>query len=86
MAYNRYLKRERTKRQFTFTTTKAFVGFVVSVIFSVSLSAYFDRYGAVMSKHVKQIFQDSKQSLSSVGALKPRELERYEKATRREPE
>ena len=53
MAYNRYRMRERYRRQYTFTKTKAFIGFVLSAAFSILLSAYFDRYGVIILKETK---------------------------------
>lgn len=59
MAYNRYRRRERFKRQYTFTRTKAVVGFLLSALFSITLSAYFDRYGLVIFRQVKQVVKQS---------------------------
>ena len=85
MAYNRYLKREKYKRQFTFTRTKAVIGFLLSVMVSVSLSAYFDRYGPVIVKHLKEIFSRSTDSLTSMPELTPRAISRFEEQQRRAP-
>ena len=82
MAYNRYLKREKYKRQYTFTKAKAVIGFFLSVITSVSLSAYFDRYGGVIIKHVKELFHEGADTLTAMPALKPKALERYERSQR----
>ena len=83
MAFNRYLKREKYKRQFTFSKTKAVIGFILSVIVSVSLSAYFDRYGPVIMKHMKEIFSRSSDTLTSIPELKPRAITRYEEEQQR---
>ena len=40
---NRYRKKEWQRRRFTVTRTKAIIGFVLSVIFSLMLSPAFDR-------------------------------------------
>lgn len=55
MAYNRYRMREKFRRQYTFTKTKAFVGFVLSAVFSILLSAYFDRYGLIIWNQTKAV-------------------------------
>lgn len=50
MAYNRYRAREKFRRVYTFTRTKALIAFVLSTIFSIFLSSYFDRYGRLIFK------------------------------------
>ena len=55
MAYNRYRKREQLKRQYTFTTTKIVIGFILSAAFSICLSAYFERYGFLIFREVKLV-------------------------------
>lgn len=74
MAYNRYRKREQIKRQFTFTKTKAFVGFLLSAAFSICLSAYFERYGVIIYERVKTLAGQSLESMASIPQLKPRAL------------
>ena len=48
MAYNRFRKKARLKRQYTFTKSKMAVGFVLSTFFSIMLSPYFERYWPVL--------------------------------------
>ena len=45
MGYNRFRKKAQLRRQYTFTKSKMFVGFVLSTFFSILLSPYFERYG-----------------------------------------
>ena len=45
MSKNRYRVREYQKRHYTVTTTKAVVGFILSVIFSLILSPAFEKFG-----------------------------------------
>jgi hypothetical protein len=46
--YARYRWREKHKKQYTFTKTKFAVGFVISVLTSVFLGSYFDKYGKIV--------------------------------------
>jgi len=76
VAYNRYLKRELHRRQYTFTKTKAFIGFILSTIFSIIFGAYFDRYGPIIIKQTKALFA----SEADARALPPDVLELSRKA------
>ncbi len=72
MAYNRYRKRERLKRQYTFTKTKVVVGFILSAAFSICLSTYFERYGFLIYRQVKTVVAQSLQlDLNSQQAGQP---------------
>ena len=78
MAYNRYLKRERHRRQYTFTKTKAAVGFLLSALFSISLNSYFDRYGPVIIDNTKTAVASVFEGLKSDKKLLPKEVQAYE--------
>jgi hypothetical protein len=62
-AYARYRWREKHKKQYTFTKTKFFVGFVLSVVTSVFIGSYMDKYGRVVLKQtvsaIKTIVDDA---------------------------
>jgi hypothetical protein len=45
MAVNRFRKKEKLRRQYTLTKTKAFAAFMLSLVLSLLLDTYFDRYG-----------------------------------------
>lgn len=49
-ALMRYKWREQHRKQYTFTKTKLFVGFIISVTTSILLGSYFDKYGKVAFK------------------------------------
>lgn len=59
MAYNRYRQKARIKHQIIFTRTKAIVGFIVSCLISVLLSAYLEKYGWI-------VLEQSGQALSAI--------------------
>lgn len=44
MGYNRHRKRARYRRQYTFTKTKAVIGFVISACLSILLSTVVETY------------------------------------------
>lgn len=48
MPKNRYRLKEQYKKQYTFTKTKAVIGFFLSALFSVFFSNYFERHGAMI--------------------------------------
>lgn len=52
MAFNRYRKKEKLKRQYTLTRSKAIIAFLLSALFSVFLSAYFERYGRLILRKI----------------------------------
>ncbi len=74
MAYNRYRRKERFKRQYTFTTTKAVLFFIVSATFSISLSAYFDRYGVLLFHEARMKLGELFEAAAQIPQLKHREL------------
>lgn len=47
-AYSRYLFRERHKKQYVLTKTKLVVGFCLSLMGSVFVGSYFEKYGPVI--------------------------------------
>lgn len=59
MAYNRYRQKAKIKHQITFTRTKAIVGFIVSCLLSVLMSAYLEKYGWI-------VLEQSGQALSAM--------------------
>ena len=46
--YARYRWREKHKKQYTFTKTKFVAGFFLSLLTSVFLGSYFDKYGSMV--------------------------------------
>ena len=69
MAENRYRRKERMRRQFTVTKTKAIVGFLLSLLFSLILSPAFDKVAKLFyyrSKEPSQVSakQDEAKNLS----------------------
>jgi len=82
MAFNRYRKRERYRRQYTFTKAKAVIGFILSAIFSISLSPYFDRYGPVIMRSTQDVFMASIDALAGVPQLKQKEARTHEEKRR----
>jgi hypothetical protein len=55
--YKRQQWREKHKKQYTFTKTKMVAGFFLSVLSSIFLGAYFDRYGHVVLTQVVEAYQ-----------------------------
>lgn len=55
MAHNNYRRRDRLRRQYTFTKTKAAIGFILSAVFSITLSTYFENYGVALYQQVKGV-------------------------------
>lgn len=47
-AYSRYLFTERHKKQYVLTKTKLVVGFTLSLMGSVFVGSYFERYGPII--------------------------------------
>lgn len=52
-SYDKYRIRERHRRIYVLTKTQMFIGFVVSVFFSIFFGAYFERYGHLLLKHIE---------------------------------
>ncbi|MCB0360836.1 MAG: hypothetical protein KDD44_14405 [Bdellovibrionales bacterium] len=55
MAYNRHRKKNKIRRQYTFTKTKAVIGFVLSAFFSVLLSSIVDAYQSYAYRETRQM-------------------------------
>lgn len=59
MVENRYRKKERQRRQFTMTKTKAVIAFLLSLSFSLILSPAFDKVARLFYYRSKEAGQNS---------------------------
>lgn len=59
MPKNRYRLQALYKKQYTFTKTKAVFGFILSAIFSIFFSNYFEKHGALIFDQTVQAFQNA---------------------------
>lgn len=50
MPYNRHVTKAKDIRRYTFSHTKVMIGFLLSVVVSIFLGTYFERYGTKMIK------------------------------------
>lgn len=57
MAKNRHRLQSLNKKQYTFTNTKAAIGFVISAVFSIFFSHYFEKHGALIFDQTVQAFK-----------------------------
>lgn len=62
-SYARYRWREKHKKQYTFTKTKMFVGFIISVLMSIFIGTYMENYGRLVLKQsvdaIASIFEEA---------------------------
>ncbi len=76
VSYKRYQWREKHKKQYTFTKTKMVAGFFLSVLSSIFLGAYFDRYGHIVLTQVVEAYQTaSADEPVSAPAIRERDTE-----------
>jgi hypothetical protein len=58
-AYSRYLFRNKHRKQYTMTRGKLIVGFFLSLLSSIFLGSYFEKYGPLLIEQLEFALSDT---------------------------
>ena len=84
MAYDKRIRKHILKRRFTVTKAQAILGFIISTVFSVMLSTYFDQYGMELYAEIKSgITGNSSENVEEVQEKKVKKIARSKRVKKK---